>query len=73
MDTPILYRTADGRRHRARLTTEHPQSSYGRPVLVTGGSPLGTADLAFNSMYILAKDNPKASEALRKAGYDVVG
>jgi hypothetical protein len=42
-------------------------------VLVTGGSPLGTADLALNCMVILAKDNPKATEALRKAGYLVVG
>ena len=30
---------------RAQLTTEHPASSYGLPVLVYDGQPIGPADL----------------------------
>ncbi len=68
----LIYRTADGRRHKARLTTDHCSSSYGKPVVVRAGVGYGTADLALNGMVFYAMDlAPAAAEALRKAGYSV--
>ncbi len=37
---------AAGRRRRAYLTTDHAASSYGVPVLLLDGEPLGPGDLA---------------------------
>ena len=74
MNTTVIYRTPDGRRHWARLTTDHPDCNYGcGPVVVYAGIGYSSADMAFNGIVFHAVDNPTAADALKKAGYAVVG
>lgn len=72
MDVTVIYRTADRRRHRARLTTEHRASTYGCPVVVYAGVGLDAAYMTANGMRFVRQDNLGALEALAKAGYPVV-
>lgn len=48
-----------------KLTTDHPASSHGRPVIVSlDGTPYGTADVDF----VVPDDEPQG-ETVQAAGY----
>jgi hypothetical protein len=52
----------------AVLSTEHPASSYGQPVLVAGGVAYGTGDEQFKALDLVeATDEERAH--LERAGY----
>lgn len=58
----------DGKRHniKATITTEHPNSSYGQPVLLLGdGKPLN-AESWFLMAYQVVKATPEEFELLKK-------
>lgn len=69
----------------AELTTEHPASSYGLPVLMIDGEPYGPADLAVRykpgiavphdrdetGRIIVSPEVREIALAARRAGYDI--
>ena len=71
--TPIIYRTSDGTRHTARLTTQHGCCPFGQPVVVAENVAYSASHLKRMRMRLLAVDNPVAAAALRQAGYRVLG
>ena len=64
----ITIRPPWGRRFILRLTTNHPASSYGRPVAVSKqGEAFGPADLAGS---VITRATPDSIEKFRQAGYE---
>ena len=59
--------TAEG-----RLTTEHCASRHGQPVLVVAGEPYGRSDARAVGFAVI-EATPEEREALRQAGYDLLG
>lgn len=66
----MKIRTGTGETFDAALTTEHSASSYGVPVLLVGGLPLGPNE-TFGLELIEATDEERI--ALRRAGFQLVG
>jgi hypothetical protein len=54
----------------ARITTEHSASSYGIPVLLIEGEPVGTAEAALAGYEIL-EATEEEGEMLERAGYSL--
>ena len=54
---PITGKT---RTQRATLMTDHPQCSYGQPVLVAGGIPLSVANAVFQDARVV--EPPKRAD-----------
>ena len=52
----------------ARITTDHPASSYGIPILVIDGNPVGVIDAAL-SQYEIISATTDEREMLRQGGY----
>lgn len=53
----------------ATLTTDHPSSSYGVPVLLVNGEPVGTLE-AHLAGYRLVEGTDEERKALSRAGYN---
>lgn len=64
----ITIRPPWGRKMILRLTTNHPASSYGKPVAVSNqGEAFGPADLAGS---VITRATPDSIEKFKRAGYD---
>lgn len=65
-----VYRLAHGEvcSRRGRLTTDHPRSNYGLPVLVLDGRAYGPGDLA--GAVLLCDDHALTTGAALAAGFD---
>ena len=57
-----------GATYDATITTEHSASSYGKPVLLIGGDPVGTAEAELAGYRILEATDTER-ELLAAAGY----
>lgn len=57
----------DGKRHtiNAKITTDHPLSSYGQPVLLVDGQPLNAESWVLMA-YKVVKATPRESEMLQQ-------
>ncbi len=60
-----------GTRQHAILTTDHPASSYGLPVVVRGGVAYGPAEVG--PLSVIGEADPVLLDAARAAGYEVAG
>jgi len=66
--SPLL----DGWEGEAELSTEHPASSYGQPVLLVDGEPVGTLEAAVGQYEVL-EASEEERKALEAAGYSFKG
>lgn len=53
------------------MTTLHPASSYGRPVIVAEGEPVGPLDVALSGWQIVEATPGERADLLR-GGFDLV-
>lgn len=64
----MRIRVLDGREYDAIITTDHPASTHGLPVLIVNGEPMGAPEVSQAGFVIV---NASASElkALAAGGY----
>lgn len=69
----IKRASADGEPISAILTTDHPASSRGLPIVLHRGQPLGPADIDASATLVLPKEATDAElQATQAAGYRAV-
>lgn len=66
----MKIRVLDGSEHNAVVTTNHPASMFGLPILIVDDEPVGPAEVA-QAGYEVVDPTEDECEALKAGGYQL--